>query len=1429
MNCGGDSSYTLNIIKNNTINKTFTIDTTANQTTNEIDTNEIDTTCRDLGMPTWGNVLTEPENKNFINKQINKIDSCFINENENEKNYKEISPGSGQYNCYISKECTLKGKVVNYMCINTDKSIDRDTDLSTSSSTTQPITCPSHINPTNIWEPRKIDTTKNPHGYIRCKQGYVTKQLAPDNNGKKYVGGYYNCNKGEIWWTNEKTTNSYKHDWTGECVPDTCDDMTIHDSNKEWDPLHSSHGEPKIKVRCNEGYIFNHDLLHQGGFVKCDYDLIQDKTEFNKNNMNWYIHDDRLEDKCNAYKTKDTCMGENGNDPPTYEPFEYLNTVNIERKLGLYSIEKHSLHGIEGTTIGCQWAPDLTDSMYNSNITQKGRCHFRKPVNNETAPVCKPVHCPSKHVANSNYSIDNNALPGPIDVTPNTKGNCIDKSGEVISDILNSEDCLCYKHKSCNTCTHNIDCQWCSEEGKSGCYDTKSNNSICDNKPIRQKTGGSCINTFGNMKPGWKKLGDINASYQNINNCEDTFQCINSKTQEPIPKTAPPDVELSIENLQQNYIRNKNTDPPEGRDLCMSYNNNFIQTSSTPHTSNDNFCYFSKDIINNNNIYTDIRNTVEIGLWVDEVDEDGEGEGDNHISTAPYYCLSKTQENIKECASNKEIHECGQDCVWRKNALSDDLLHWSKKGSYKDIIKITNSKGKTCVLCKNTTSAILGKDTCDEGEEEIPMPSKFKVSGGDDSNYITLQHDDMDVTIDTAIQNNCSLLYVDKNTNSKNNQYNIDPQTLRILNNTSELDADRPISCIDGYTWCEADDDNMCNYIDGSKEAGLYNPTLGNVCNKPSKCKPSNMKCSTQGIKTDIPSMQPIDGDEDVFYSLSSKEMFNIPDTIEESCNSTNYTYEDITHSNTGYKYGTCTFNNFDDNDKRRCDLINKKAGLDDTAYWGKYCSKDNNNTKVPTKVVCEKLRDTKGNYEWVMDYDKLKSTWRGVCINKDKDKDGLITVMNDEDLCGTEVQGITDGDLKPDEYDKCIIMVKDDVSTGVKVEHLCEQWEIDNNDFRSNNKFVYKMKPDSLLDSNDTRDNRHGTCIIGDGRNKNAVGLRNVNNCEKDNNVYTKEYTYNNDSYCKEGQRNNTPDEYVNWTGGEYKSDKHNNAISDCSSSLFSSCLVKCDDGYGGGGHYTCNYNNHSNEVCEHVQDEMHNVSIPADQRDICESYANCKYTEGPSNNTSTCTVIENDDNDDNDDNDEDDTIKGQAEWLGHRCYKLNNDAFSHGIYNLPTLNEAFPPLLRLIAFFMILIVLLLIFKWIGAFKHVANLIQYIIKGGSSSFLKGLLELLKSVGKSIMDVIKSFINTFNQGKLPLADSIVYFKTNAFTIITTAIAIYIGINGLLMYKMNQIDPIYIIKALPSIIIYGYEADIAREYLIETRQEVTNMDSSLLST
>ena len=99
----------------------------------------------------------------------------------------------------------------------------------------------------------------------------------------------------------------------------------------------------------------------------------------------------------------------------------------------------------------------------------------------------------------------------------------------------------------------------------------------------------------------------------------------------------------------------------------------------------------------------------------------------------------------------------------------------------------------------------------------------------------------------------------------------------------------------------------------------------------------------------------------------------------------------------------------------------------------------------------------------------------------------------------------------------------------------------------------------------------------------------------------------------------------------------------------MLSSCQVNCNPGYGGGGDYVCEYNKHSKETCEIINNQLKKDPTNKLLQTKCNS-KNCEYKNGK------CNYNKN-------------MIDGQMEWKGQSCYLLNNDAFAHGIYNYPEL----------------------------------------------------------------------------------------------------------------------------------------------------------------
>jgi len=484
--CKNDGSYTINIIEDRT-NKTAYKDVT--------DKVPFTNHCNKLG---WPNDVLDKQ-ASFINGPMkDTTGKCFTS------NIHHIEFTEGGHTCYLNRRCE-KGKdgkmnkEIDYTCYSSyiDTTGDKPKDKTT-------LICDSTTLTPNV--DNTLGVTGQGKGYARCKQGYIAEPVIMSNATPSAWGGW-NC-KGKWSYGGEDD------EWTGKCIPDSCPDITIHDSKEySFSPVHGKYNDKRKLVECNDGYSFNHDLLHKGGYIKCDYDLIGGDL-WNKNKMSWYVNDDRLEEKCNVFNSKDTCEGNPPTVPiPSYNPYDVINLPNLI-KSNLFNIEQDTMD-MKEIPIGCKWSSELTTSKGNGNeISKPGKCHYRVKVdpNNNHEPICKPKYCPEKSIPNSDRSNmgKNTPLPGPKNRLKD-HGECINSVDGTIYPITNPQDCLCYKYNACKTCNTDVGCQWCggkSGSGKGGCYSIKTSEPICNEDVVGLEGQGTCItrNVNPSSKPDWDKL-----------------------------------------------------------------------------------------------------------------------------------------------------------------------------------------------------------------------------------------------------------------------------------------------------------------------------------------------------------------------------------------------------------------------------------------------------------------------------------------------------------------------------------------------------------------------------------------------------------------------------------------------------------------------------------------------------------------------------------------------------------------------------------------------------------------------------------------------------------------------------------------------------------------------------------------------------------
>ena len=1178
------------------------------------------------------------------------------------------------------------------------------------------------------------------------KEGTVSTYGATANSVKNFHVDHFNCylskrcenNSGVIDYTclslspyklppnKLPSTSASKLDPTIGCP-----NINIHNSKHEWDVIHGVNRD-EHKIHCNDGYSFNHDLFHQGGTIQCA--SIPNPSPDSKNKYDWYIKDDYLESKCEAYG-KETCEPGAKGKPPSYNPYQNLFNLTPEKRKELETLELN-ITGNKNVPIGCVWD------------NKADQCIFRKKVNvdHSAEPLCKALHCPQKNIPYSNKA-DNFPLPGPKH--GKDRGNCEKPDGSIVKtygkkEIDNAHDCLCRQHKSCNTCTYDNNCKWCGKE----CYYTHSYTPACST-PIKQSGIGTCKNTItGNPNPDFynKPLNE-----QTIDNCEIGGQCI---------KNSNPKGEIS--NWKSTYIKNyqdrqKVTWNLNDKELCHAYNNKWNSSGKKKY---DYMCSF----VNNKS-----KNTGSIEQPIPFHMENKK----RYISIAPNYCLGKETVNNPTCSELKE-DKCDINplCTWSPNLLNDDNLNWTEG----DKVMIYGSDKGSCNLCKgkddistNVYSQISSGEQVDKGhmiktdKECSTAASKLNITykklcekcpgpGPQNSdkccNTCELAKKAYEAAYGDSEGKESDLKQCQTKTSLSGcvyNNTNSGKQTITFIDDKKWYSADGTVvkSAFKSSATLSSSSGLGCTSLNkGRKEGDIPYFTVKKL--GPDKQYISELhkddlnvtidtvqiptKCNLQYYNPEYTTTNITNLDTKLCNNLKLSRHISAPSNNcqrilsnteidkREQCNNT---YHKILNTGTydkkydGQQYGECSLATSTDTkqlNRQTCELLNKNINGNRTVHWGPVCNRGVDDKFISHKAIC-KSKD----FKW-----KKKNDYSWGCY------DTKGTLQNN--LCNEVSPKGPKGSKREWQKgkSKCIVEIPGDMESGI-VKEICEKWK--SRGIESDVEFTYKQ-------SNKKIDTNEGICESGKARPTDQSTKKNKVECEYDNNTYQKKYVFSNSEFCKgDKSRYIEPDENLNWTGGEIKSDNNDNWKSDCSSTILSTCQVNCDTGYGGGGDFVCHYNNHSDKVCGTIQQNYKgNANLPT----MCNRYVNCMYDD----KTKTCSSINNEN-----DKDTEDKISGQMEWLGPECYKLNNDAFAHGTYNYPTLDEAFPPFTRLLfMFFIVLKVLVILFltgllgfildKLFGSI--VSTSIISIFKGFNiitSDFKDGLLDgrIFKSTGHIVI------------------------------------------------------------------------------------------------
>ena len=1283
---------------------------------------------------------------------------------------------TNRHKCYLSKRCqgkTAKSiRSIDYTCHEKSKykaNINKEV-------AGQSTPCDSQIIDNVLPYARdQMKLISGKAGNIRCDEGYVAKGYI--KGGKLQALAPWECTLGAaVKWsdrTNPKDKTNPKNKWLGECVRDNCPDITIHNSDNEWDVIHGRLGDAKT-ITCNDGYSFNHDLLHQGGNIQCNYVPKRSGEDSlrEKNKMEWFVKDDYLEGICNDKTTKNDCEGDEqgGIRPPEYNPYIHLygSVDNLKDEIKNNNI---NVGNMGNEPIGCVWSPESSLSLDNKgtiNVKKPGKCHFRKKVDitDNAEPMCKALNCPQKSIPKSdrNGLRGNRPLPGPRHSKTAMRGDCTKADGTIYKDVEGHHDCLCRQHKSCNTCTPDHNCKWCGEgtkgegtKGGGGCYDIYTNNSACKNhdaSPIRQSGGGTCRDDNSNIRKGWL---DKPTAEQTIDNCEDKNECMDKHNVDnlgdlinkyKVNAGACSDKSLGTKSLCEAVSGNvwttsKGYTDMTDKGLCNSHNNKW-DTSLVGQINKEGIysCYYKNNHVNQTQ-FQPMGFTNSHSTKINPID----------ISIKPWYCepkldASKGASKPDTCFKHDYTRaDCFMTpgCEVKENILDDNLINWTaEKGGYKDSVYI-GGDGGNCHICSNakTPNTTLLSSKCPVGQgivldkqDILKKNIEFTVDKVEPGKYINLKYNNKDVTIDkTNPPSACELQYINPN-GSQNN-----------INNLSDDKCKTPgrvrgdLRCKDGFLYCNPGKNPNCgpkgnpvgikhNWKSPVGTIPNYCPWDSSICTPVDPVDPAKGANPAKGTLTCKSAVKgkdvTYDPTNDIhFRSNCHKDMSNIKDRrkAKVACSNTGFTINpnEIKTFNKVKKIYTrrCGASGITKEvKKKRCELLNK----DNTVHWGKVCISnvrvkkgEESINKVPLKLICEDMKgDWKrnNNGEWNC-YDKVthKSMDALVCPTlttlTSKNTKKITQMIGKEHYCIIDINKTDD--------------IKEDTK---KLRNICSKWTV--NGLNSDVEFEFH-------ENSSTKDyvkEKGGRCKFGKLSNK-VDDLNTKEQCEENNHTFKKKYSFSNSNFCpiKEGV-SDEPDELLNWSGGNVKSDNADNWSSDCASTMLTTCPVNCNEKYGGGGDYVCEYNNHGDESCDIISKQIEEEKDTDKKKKLetnCNSKVNCVYKGGK------CEL-------------KPDRVKGQMEWKGQKCYELNNEAFAHGIYNYPELDKFFPPLLRLITLSVILLFIVGLLYLTGLTKITASTGMTVIYTIISNMFKGLRKLVLDLIVGIVTIMNDFISALTSG-----------------------------------------------------------------------------------
>jgi len=927
-------------------------------------------------------------------------------------------------------------------------------------------------------------------------------------------------------------------------------------------------------------------------------------------------------------------------------------------------------------------------------------------------------------------------LPGPENGT--IHGNCVDFDGQIMSDIINSSDCACRKHRSCSTCSSNQNCKWCGydTDGSGGfCYSKKTFVDLCKTSTSSNR-GGSCNHAKTNMeKPnpppeGW-----------NRETCENN-SCINKDYWSGLQVYA--------------------TETPDGLD---NYNDTLDETMCTiNNTVWDNHAkkhYNDTCILKNTKLKDYQLNYLDEGTYYPVTDG-----LTVKLNISDKICVPNSPTavvtNINSCDVHKNENDCSTattSCQWIDNPIKDSLINWHDDKT----IDFLSNDPTNCPITGaqadgNKYRYTISKtpDGYIELDENGPPPVSGNITiadyNGDDASnncrIVNIQSDRNMVdshTCDTIFElpgmspsykqsgDNCEAPGIKYCTQASLQCDPTGPDSFRISPDSGLIPGCRyyndesllPQNEAGSRCYGQADYDCVGNSSDSYT---CQNPMLNDTDRNTEDCmntsysvtgnlvKPANNKDDM--FKSYIICQTAAPGEvtiyeEDRCNLIGSENAYWGGQCIEQGSLTDKYSQKQIcegfneSYTWGKYMYGTeqfgwgCfdTFGNKLSN-SQICNLVaNSENNASDIEYTnipinidGLFSTLTTNEKIIIIKCSSDSTSGLQGSglqqgignvAQGTVTQDGVTGDYQG--YYNDNDNNGYIIVKLNTDDPGNEFSRSTDisVNITTPVGTPVLIPSSDIIDILTPLKHLgtADSCIIDGpQPDGGDDSVILNSLTDTCTNfenhdigfdfqSNDNNVILQGMCRYKDRDDSpEEIEIKNKDICTNDNNTYVTRYNYNDTNTCE--SINSTlekPDLPTTWTGGEIKNKDDGTHTSDCSPSIMSSCNVSCDSGYGGGGEYICSYNSEGSDMCNDIDNKNYDGATITKET-LCRSIPTCEYTND------TCSFNTTDRDTDGNPFEED----GHMEWLGSPCYKIDNTGFSHGIAELPELDEFISPFSR-------------------------------------------------------------------------------------------------------------------------------------------------------